>query len=239
MRPHDVHSQYIIYADESGDHGLKTIDDYYPLFVLVLCVFHKGHYADHVVPALERFKFDYFGHTQVILHENEIRKEKGAFNIFRSREQKSRFLSDLTLLIDRSHFILISCVIDKRTLRKRADIHSNPYHLALGFCLETLHEFLRENDQHEKKNYIVVECRGKKEDDELRLEFQRICNGHNRFAQPLPFEILFADKKALSAGLQLADLAARPIGLSVLRPQQSNRAFDVLKYKVYRGDVLK
>jgi hypothetical protein len=37
----------------------------------------------------------------------------------------------------------------------------------------------------------------------------------------------------MSSGLQLADLVARPIGLHVLRRDQSNRAFDLLKSKFY------
>lgn len=226
-------SKYIVYVDESGDHGMQTVDEQYPLFVLAFCVFHKRHYSEQVVSALEKFKFNYFGHDQVILHENEIRKEKGAFTIFRNREQKLQFLDELTGIIEYSNFILISCVIDKRSLRKQADIDSNPYHLALGFCLETLYEFLQEKEQHEKKTFVVVECRGKKEDDDLELEFRRICDGNNRLNQSLPFEVLFSDKKAMSSGLQLADLVARPIGLSVLRPEQENRAFDVLKRKFY------
>lgn len=50
--------------------------------------------------------------------------------------------------------------------------------------------------------------------------------------------ILFIDfywrtKKANSSGLQLADLTARPIGLNFLRPEQNNRAFDIIKGKIY------
>jgi len=182
---------------------------------------------------LEKFKFNYFGHDQVILHETEIRKEKGSFNIFRSRKEKNDFLGELTSIIDYSNFILISCVIDKRTLRKQTSVNANPYHIALGFCLETLHEFLKEKQQHNKKTHIVVECRGKKEDRELELEFRRICDENNRFSLSLPFDVIFSDKRAMSSGLQLADLVARPIGLSVLRPGQENRAFDVLKRKFY------
>lgn len=231
--PESPYSKYIIYVDESGDHSLQTIDEKYPLFVLAFCVFHKRHYSEKVVSALEKFKFNYFGHDQIILHENEIRKEKGAFNIFRSREQKLQFMDELTEIIEHSNFILISCVIDKRTLRKQADVESNPYHIALGFCIETLYEFLQEKQQHKKKTFVVVECRGKKEDNELELEFRRICDGNNRLTQQLPFEVLFSDKKAMSSGLQLADLVARPIGLNVLRPDQENRAFEVLKRKFY------
>lgn len=226
-------SKYVVYVDESGDHGLKTIDAQYPLFVLAFCVFHKRHYSEQVVSALEKFKFNHFGHDQIILHENEIRKEKGVFSIFRNREEKVQFINELTGIIEYSNFILISCVIDKRALKKQADVDSNSYHIALGFCLEMLYEFLQEKQQHKEKTHIVVECRGKKEDNELELEFRRVCDGNNRLTLPLPFEVLFSDKKVMSSGLQLADLVARPIGLNTLRPAQENRAFDILKKKFY------
>ena len=38
------HSEYIVYVDESGDHGLVSIDPTYPLFVLAFCIFHKPTY---------------------------------------------------------------------------------------------------------------------------------------------------------------------------------------------------
>ena len=226
-------SKYIVYVDESGDHALQSIDRNYPLFVLAFCIFHKRHYSEVIVPAVEKFKFNYFGHDQVVLHEHEIRKEKGTFNIFRSREEKHEFLNQLTGIIDYSNFILASCTIDKRALKKESGIDSNPYHIALGYCMETLYEFLQEKGQHEKKTHVIVECRGKKEDQELELEFRRICDGNNRLASQLPLEVIFSDKKTMSSGLQLADLVARPIGLSVLRPDQENRAFEILKRKFY------
>jgi hypothetical protein len=222
-------SSYVVYVDESGDHGLETVDPNYPVFVLSFCVFHKRHYAQAVVPAVEAFKFRHFGHDVVVLHETDIRKEKGAFR-FDSREHKEAFLDELTGIIEASNFILISCVIDKRRLRERG---SNPYHLALGFCLETLYEFMQEKQQGALTTHVVVECRGKKEDRDLELEFRRICDGVNRLDKPLPFEVVFADKKTNSSGLQLADLVARPIGLATLRPEQPNRAFQVLKLKFF------
>lgn len=45
-------------------------------------------------------------------------------------------------------------------------------------------------------------------------------------------ELVFADKKANPCGLQLADLTARPIGLKVLRPQQHNRAYEIIEPKI-------
>lgn len=222
-------SSLVVYVDESGDHSLESVDPNYPVFVLAFCVFHKGHYAQKVVPAVETFKFKHFGHDVVVLHETDIRKERGDFR-FNSREHKDAFLEELTGIIDANNFILIGCVIDKRRLRER---DSNPYHLALGFCLETLHELIQEKQQEELPTHVVVECRGKKEDAELELEFRRVCAGENKFGKPLPFHIVFADKKTNSSGLQLADLVARPIGLSVVKPEQPNRAFEVLTRKFF------
>ena len=61
------------------------------------------------------------------------------------------------------------------------------------------------------------------------LEFRRV-------AASIPgFEIHFVDKKANLAGLQIADLVARPIGRHVLNPDQPNRAFDIISPKLRRG----
>lgn len=225
-------NRYIIYVDESGDHSLQSIDENYPVFVLAFCIFDKRHYSEMIVPALEKFKFNHFGHDQVVLHENEIRRRKPPFNFFKHKAHYHSFLGGLTDIIKTSNFILISATIDKRELR-RQEASENAYHIALGLCMEALHEFLQEKGEATKKTHIIVECRGNKEDKELELEFRRICDGNNRMGISLPFDILFADKKVMSSGLQLADLVARPIGLKTLRPGQENRAFDVLKKKFY------
>ncbi len=225
--------KYIVYVDESGDHSLQSINKEYPVFVLAFCVFHKDHYSEKVVSALESFKFKHFGHDQVVLHENEIRKEKGAFRIFPSREHKTRFIEDLNVIIQDNNFILISCVIDKRRLKEQQEAPSNPYHIALRFCLETLYEFLEEKNEQENLTHVIVEQRGPKEDKDLELEFRRICDGYNSMEKKLPFEVLFSNKQTMSSGLQLADLVARPIGIHVIRRDQPNRAFDILKKKFF------
>lgn len=227
-------SHFIVYVDESGDHGMQNLDPKYPMFVLAFCVFHKRHYCEKVIPALQKFKFNHMGHDLVGLHELEIRKEKGAFSgMFSSRQHKNNFLDELTGIIEESNFILISCVVNKASLREKQGLSQNPYHVALGFCLETLHEFLQEKNQDGALTHVIFERRGKKEDNELELEFRRMCDGANRLGIQLPFDIIFATKQVNSTGLQLADLVARPVGMSVLRAGQENRAFDVLKRKFY------
>lgn len=227
-KPTRKFSDYIVYVDESGDHSLASIDEKYPVFVLALCVFHKRYYACEAVTAIEQFKFRHFGHDLVVLHETDIRKERGVFR-FVGKPQKQEFMEELHALVDGMRFILITAVIDKRQMKESV---ANPYHLALGFCLETLADLMAEKDQHEALTHIVVEARGAKEDKDLELEFRRYCASDRATKLP-PFELIFADKRTNSSGLQLADLVARPIGLSVLRPTQPNRAFDVLRQKFF------
>lgn len=226
-------SDYVVYVDESGDHSLAKIDQDYPVFVLALCVFHKRHYAEKIIPAVEKLKFNYFGYDSVVLHEREIRKQSGDFVFLSDKTTRKHFMGQLSSIMEASNFVLIACVLDKHSLSKSAGADSNPYHLALGQCLEALREFLAEKGQDQYKTHVVVECRGKKEDAELELEFRRICDGANSGGYILPFDVVFADKKTNLTGLQLADLVARPIGLSHVRPGQANQAFEMLKPKFF------
>jgi len=226
-------SDYVVYVDESGDHSLASIDPDYPVFVLALCVFHKRHYSEKIIPAVEKFKFNYFGHDSVVLHENEIRKQKGPFAFLSHRPTQTEFMNRLSSIMDTSNFILIAGVVDKKRVSRSEGAASNPYHIALGICLESLRNFLVEKKQDHLQTHVVVECRGKKEDAELELEFRRICDGNNPGNRQLPFDVIFADKKTNLTGLQLADLVARPIGLNYIRPTQPNQAFDMLKRKFY------
>jgi len=48
--PENCYSDYVVYVDESGDHGLKNIDENYPVFVLAFCIFKKQDYIANIVP---------------------------------------------------------------------------------------------------------------------------------------------------------------------------------------------
>lgn len=145
------------------------------------------------------------------------------------------FLDELTDIVQQTPFTLISTVIKKESYRQRYHTPENPYHIALRYGLERIFYYLSEQQANQGNTHVIVEKRGKLEDDELELEFRRICSGFNYLQQKLPFDLVFADKKSNSTGLQLADLIARPIGLHVLKPEQPNRAFDGIDRKFYRN----
>ncbi len=225
------YSDYIIYVDESGDHSLTSTDKGYPMFVLAFCIFKKESYTDNAVRKLKEFKFKHFGHDMVVLHENEIRRDKGYFKILKSKELKQNFMDELTGIIDEEDFTIIASAIRKENLYPHKSNH--PYDLALKHCMQMTYNFLKEKNQESLITHIVVEKRGQKEDEELELEFRRINSGYNNSGVHLPFEIIMAHKQSNSAGLQLADLVARPIGINILKPKQENRAYKIIEKKFY------
>lgn len=231
-------SDYIIFVDESGDHGLQFIDKDYPIFVLVFVIIKKEDYINIITPAFQRFKYKYWGHDQVILHEREIRKEKEGFEFLRSNSKlRLSFYEELNDLIKNSNFEFIASIINKENLQSRYKEAISPYNLSMLFCMERLFPILEKNSQLGKKVHLNVEGRGAKENKELELEFRRICDNNSNLGYQsidftkISFDIFFCDKKSNSIGLQLADLIARPIGLNYLRADQINRAFDIIRNK--------
>lgn len=221
-------NDYIVYVDESGDHSLSSIDKDYPIFVLTFSIFQKNTYIKNIVPNFQKLKFKYFGHDIIILHENEIRRRKNDFKKLYNKEIFTSFIDDLSQTIKTSEFKIITYVVDKKALQPNLIKDSNPYHIALAFCLKELNDFL---DDNSKKTHIVVEKRGKKEDLELELEFRRLCDERD-----YKFDIILADKKTNSIGLQLSDMIARPIGRNFIKPTEENRAYDIIKTKLYVSD---
>ena len=226
-------SDYIVYADESGDPNRESLDANYPVFVLNFCVFRKDEYASSVLPAVTAFKFAHFGHDMVVLHENEIRLQRPPFSFLRDEQTQARFMVGLDHLITGADFTIIAAVFDKRRLADQDFPAADLYELSFNVCIERLHNYLESLGQQELKTHIIIESRGSKEDRQLEMAFQRVTKSLNK-ARPA-FAVEFADKKTNSAGLQIADLTARPIGRHFIDPRQPNRAWDALEPKLLRS----
>ncbi|MBK8017728.1 MAG: DUF3800 domain-containing protein [Betaproteobacteria bacterium] len=228
------HSDYIVFVDESGDHSLESVNPEYPIFVLAFCILPTAAYVEQITPAVRRLKCQLFGHDLVILHEHDIRKKTGPFARL-GKDAREALLEGLTEVIRAAPMTLVAVVIDKVKHKARYLSPEHPYHLALKYGLERVHHFLHLRGQGERRTTVVCEARGLKEDKEIEVTFRRVCDGDNRDRRPYALDIVIADKRANSEGLQLADLVARPAGLHVLRPDQPNRAWDVLATKLFAG----
>jgi hypothetical protein len=204
-------SDYIVYADESGDHSLVSIDPDYPVFVLCFCIFRIDEYVSSVVPRMQALKFRFFGHDAVVLHSHDIRKSTGPFKILFDRDRRSNFLAAVTGAMEQSPCFLVVTIIDKRRLRDPDAQAEGPYALALKSCLERTHAALSAMGQGDRLTHIIAECRGKQEDRDLELVFRRAVQATPR-GPVLPFDLVFAHKGMNSTGLQFADLVAHPMG---------------------------
>lgn len=225
---------FIVFVDESGDHGLASIDPNYPVFVLAFCIFDQRTYATETVPAVLQFKFKYFGHDQVILHEHDIRKSREPFGFLRNAATRDAFMADMDELVRAADFKLVASAINKLELKARYTDPQNPYHIAMGFGLERVYLELRGRGCRTGRTHILFERRGDKEDAAVELEFRRLC-ADNATGGVLPFEPILCPKVCNSPGLQLCDLVARPIGRKMLNPQQPNRAYDIIGAKFRRA----
>ncbi len=199
----------LIYIDESGDHGADNRNGDYPVFVLVACSFESSDYVRHFLPSMIEFKLRHWGHELAVLHEREIRRPQGEFSFLLNASKRGAFLQELSELVRLSHAHVHAVAWDKRDPARR---------FSYGACLSHLLEELTFGEASEPPPSVILESRGRHEDDRT---VKAICDlSLERFGA-----IRFVDKKANVAGLQLADLCARPIGMRILRPDSINRAY--------------
>lgn len=237
-------SEFIVFADESGSPVLEGPDPTFPVFVLNCVLASKIDYADRIVPRLQRLKFDFVGHDQLVLHERDIRRQQKEFAFLQvDAALRKAFLDRVNGIVADAEIDVIAAIIHKVRLAAKYANPWSPYEIAMHFCMETLLMRLQQLGQEGKLVHVIFESRGKKEDAELELHFRRIVSNQANWGYKQPdframgWEPIFVDKKSNSSGLQLADLMARPLGLKVLRPTQENRAFEVLRPKLAHGGM--
>jgi hypothetical protein len=229
------YSDYLVFVDESGDHNLTRIDPQFPVFVLLFAIIRKSDYVEKICPDLQRFKFEFWGHDEVVLHEHEIRKPFGHFLFLLQKPLRERFLAKLSAQMESLPATVVAVVIDKEGYAARYHQPVNPYDYALETGLERVHRHLEGLGQSMRETAIIVEQRGRREDAEMELAFRRVCDGANALRQSLPFQLVMIPKTSNSSGLQLTDLMARPVALHHLRPDQPNRAFEIIETKFRRS----
>ena len=228
----------MVYLDETGDHNMESISPDYPVFGLVLVVVDTDEYIQRLVPAFYRMKIDFFGHEGVVFHSYEIRKKRDEFTILKDPLISHDFMEKMNVLMAMD-YTLIAAFIDKiRHKAQYGPYAGHPYHLSLVFALERLTPLLEEKGQ--KHVQIIAESRGVNEDNDFRQVFYRFVSQGNNYmtaerAKGIEFRLSFCPKSANLVGMQIADLAAYPIGRHVIDSTKPNRSFDLIKPKFFRG----
>ena len=227
-----------MFIDESGDHGLKNIDPSYPVFVLCGVLFSKDAYqiADDRVNEIKR-KFWPIG--TVILHSTDIRKQRGPFVALINLALKEKFYNDINSVISGSDYCIITTAINKEEyIKKYGKLNSDVYALSLSNIIERSVFCLDDISDSDKKLFVIIEERGKKEDALLKKHFNDLCLRGTGYVsserlQKLRLNISFRKKNKDINGLQIADLVAYPIARHLMNPEKANPAFEVLQSKFY------
>lgn len=232
-------SEFVAYGDESGTATFGKIEADFPAVGLAFCVFRVEDYVHEVVPQVQALKFRHFGHDQVVLHENEVRRGRGAFR-FSSLDERKAFMEDLDDLMKKLPMTIVATVVDQRMLLDRYGKAFDAYDLGLRCCVAQLLHLIDEADSAGSRVelHVVAEARASTAQSNMTAgRFRAGLEGAGAFAEPPPprVNLRFAGKQANSTGLQIADLVVRPIVLRALRPDQQNRAWDGIAAKLYDG----
>lgn len=222
-----------VFVDESGDHCLDRVDPEFPVFVLAAVLVESEAYVGTVVPALAKLKAEHWGHEGVVLHSSDIRRRVGPFAQLNSVAVRERFLGQLEGLMHALPFALFVSVLDKRSLAVPLPPGmGNPYGLALTSCIRQIvaSGVLQPGDCLR----LIAESRGAQEDGDLRAAFESLPQDATSAIVRSGGGLRFAAKRLNVAGLQLADLCARPFGRRVIDSTMPNRTFDLLHEKIRR-----
>lgn len=231
-----------MFLDESGDHSLDKIDKSYPMFVLAGCIFEFDYYNQTVEQEINKIKLKYFNKREVILRSYDIRKQKGEFSSLVDRKKRDQFTEELSQLISKLNFQIITATINKNELKKQYTDPDNPYHLCLEFILERSIMYLGRSGE---KMILRIESRETHNDQKLAEVYERFRNNdHPLFKmaeiQSKLVDLSFNQKTQNIAGMQFADLVAYPIGRKVLDAKKDNKPFDIIKSKFHQknGEIL-
>ncbi len=225
--------------DESGDHGLRTIDPAFPVFVLMGLLIEDSVYIE-TQARINEFKQKYFKSTEVILHSRYIRKCEGSFSILFNLEIKEAFYRDLNKILSEQRYTLVASAIHKQKhIAKYGKLADDPYEIALTFVLErTIFEL---NKRFCADTPVMIESRGTKEDAQLAKRYNELLYRGSGQIDPESFQHCFSEeldfrrKSENNIGLQIADLCAYPIARHVLYPKQPYPSYDVIAKKIRSG----
>ena len=226
-----------MFIDESGDHGLKTIDESFPVFLLCGVLISEKDYLT-VDSVMDSSKMKYWDNSNVILHSRDIRKCNNEFKILFDLKVKERFYEDINHILTSSNYKIISSAIDKiNFIKKYGKLEDDVYEIALSFILERTIFCLDEMGDCTSLE-IIIEKRGKKEDAKLATHLHKLNQIGTYYVdsermKKYAIKHKFLNKNENNNGLQVSDLLAYPIARKIINPEGVNVSYELIKDKFY------
>lgn len=221
-------SIYHLFIDKCGDHNLAKYDPGFPVFTLCGILVSRQNLRV-LSKAFEDLKVDIFGSQEVVIHSVDIRKWRGPFSVLADEKLRERFFSGIERILRQTEaYVIVSCTIFKEQLSKfcvRGE-ENDVYGLCLSYLIERSIFYVDNSESDDAPEIsIVVERRGKKEDNKLLNYYNGLRNRGTKWvsAERLRARIGdfgFKNKKDNIIGLQIADLIAYPVTIHLLYPQR-------------------
>lgn len=229
--------KYFLFVDESGDHGLKTVDTNFPVFLLCGVLISENEFKQINANA-NQAKLKYWNNTNVILHSRDIRKCNNEFKILFDLKVKEQFYNDINGILTSSNYNIISSAIDKISfIKKYGKLEDDVYEIALSFILERTVFCLDEIKDCDSLE-IIIEKRGKKEDAKLANHLNKLNQVGTFYVdaermKKYSIKHSFLHKRQNNNGLQISDLLAYPIAKKIIFPEGVNVSYELIKDKFY------
>ena len=234
-------TKYYLFIDECGDHNLSKYDPNFPVFTLCgILVSRKN--LNNLNKAFEELKVDIFGNKDIIIHSVDIRKWKGEFITLQDSDLRTRFFDGIEKILSQHNaYIIVSCTILKEQLKKfcvRGE-EDDVYGLSLSYLIErSIFCVDNENKETPAEISIVVERRGRKEDNKLLNYYNGLRNRGTKWVEAERLKSRIGDfsfkyKRDNIIGLQIADLIAYPITQHILHPERENKSYEAVKHNIF------
>lgn len=238
-------SKYYLFIDECGDHNLAKYDPGFPVFTLCGILVSRQN-LNALNKAFEELKIEIFGTKDIIIHSVDIHKWRGPFSILADEALRVRFFEGIEKILSRNNtYVIVSCTILKEQLSKfcvRGE-EDDVYGLCLSYLIERSIFCVDNEIQRDAipEISIVVERRGKKEDNKLLNYYNGLRNRGTKWvaADRLRAKIRdfgFNNKKDNIIGLQITDLIAYPVTIHLLYPERHNPSYETIKHNIFQDN---
>lgn len=237
----------LVFLDECGAHFLESKDPF-PVFCLAATIVPEEDYSDLDLQ-VRAWKAKHLGSADAVIHEPEIRGRLGPWS---DPARRKIILPALEQLLAELAFTVVAVVLRRSDYVARygltapdESLPSHPYLMSLDFLFERIVMAL-EGHFGGARAKVIAESRGPKEDALLQHEFARLHLEGTAYIAPPWFRqalhpgIHFEGKGGVfGSGLQLSDLAARPIGEKVASPNKTPWRWAEIRSKLCVGSETK
>lgn len=225
-----------LYIDEVGTTAYPNVDPgknfekrYLGLSCVILGKINQSEHLEDFKQLRNIITSDADEHGQIHIHRKDILDKRSHFKALLDKNKEEEFNSKLLAILAKENFRVIFRAIDKFNHKQRYVRPMYPYHYMIGSIVE---EYVRFLEVSNSRGDVMIESRGKKEDELLQEFFESFLKTGSSYCSPERIaaritskNIKFKDKSDNIPGLELADILAIPVLFKLLQDKKV-RDFD-------------